>query len=126
MHNRFRFRVWYNEQKKYLSVNDISDAEIDVAFEVHAKDLRLRCGKAYSIEQSTGFFDKAGQLIYENDIVELDDGVEPVNAVIEWDDDAGCWAIVTAEDTIYTFDNLYGNELEVVGNKKENKDLLRW
>ena len=45
-------------------------------------------------------------------------------AVIEWGEQDGCWRIITTENNIYTFDNLYGYELTVCGNIHENADLL--
>lgn len=138
MQDRFKCRVWDKDAKEYLTLYkedektgmhsywigwDNSgvyqydrDVEKDI---VYVTDI----SQFVEIEQCTGVKDESEDLIYENDIVELDDGTELVNAVIEWDNNAGCWNIRTS-DTIYTFDNLYGNEMRVIGNIHENADLL--
>jgi uncharacterized phage protein (TIGR01671 family) len=85
------------------------------------EDGQLNTSGKYIIEQCTGIKEKNGDLIYEGDIVEFDGDF---HGDIAWDEDAGCWAIRTTENTIYTFDNLYGYELEVIGNIHENTDLL--
>ena len=131
--DRFRFRVWDKQKCKYV---EDQYGELYFAIDIEGNLIayadnysdRLNCdngdfGDDFIKEQCTGLKDESEDLIYENDIVELDDGTELVNAVIEWDNNAGCWNIRTS-DTIYTFDNLYGNEMRVIGNIHENPDLL--
>ena len=104
--DRLKYRIWDKKQKKFHY--------IEIGYLFFETD---KC------EQCTGIKDESGDLIYENDIVELDDNTEMVYAVIEWDNNAGCWNIRTS-DKIYTFDNLYGNEIRVVGNIHQNPKLL--
>lgn len=108
--DRFKFRVWDSEFEKYrtgLAINNGLVCTYD--------------DRVCILEQCIGLKDKNGELIYEGDIVEFDGDF---HGDIAWDEDAGCWAIRTTENTVYTFDNLYGYELEVVGNIHENKELL--
>ena len=111
MYDRFKYRVWDKLSQKYHNGMEVFDYMRGV----------LSPDK-YVMEQCTGLKDKNGKLIYEGDIVELDDC--ELYASIEWEDEAGCWNINTIENTIYTFDNLYGYELTIVGNIHENADLL--
>lgn len=57
--------------------------------------------------------DKHGKLIWENDIVSI-----PLDGdlyTLEWNSDNGCWCMNT-EDSMYTFDNFWAHEIEVVSN----------
>lgn len=106
MTDRFKFRFWNTLRNEYENTYSLESC-ISLDYVIP--------------EQCTGLKDKNGKLIYEGDIVEFDGDF---HGDIAWDEDAGCWAIRTTENTIYTFDNLYGYELEVVGNIHENADLL--
>ena len=116
MTDRFKFRVWFDGRFIYKSLCDSN---------VYTEDDKCICLANIlpdlHWEQCTGLKDKNGRLIYDGDIVEFDGDF---HGDIAWDEDAGCWAIRTTENTIYTFDNLYGYELEVVGNIHENKEII--
>lgn len=129
---RFKFRVWYTpiysceDDLKPHYVYDVEQIYDGFTDKGHSElgwvssFGSLLDNEEYIVEQCTGLKDKNYNLIYEGDIVELDDSVK---AVIEWDNDDGCWNIKTS-DTIYTFANLYGNETRVIGNIHQNADLL--
>lgn len=132
MSERFKVRVWDVQNQKYLYFDLLNSESLnEFAFftddETPDYNEQIKCPDtncwALIIEQCTGLKDKNGKLIYENDIVELYDSTELVNAVIKWDGNAGCWDIKTT-DTIYTFDNLYGNEMQIIGNIHENPELM--
>lgn len=113
MNDRFRFRIWEIKEKRYNKYPPYGYQ--GGTFNMFSTDESL-------IEQCTGLKDKNGKLIYENDVVDLDDS--ETYAVIKWGEGDGCWRIRTEEKSIYTFDNLYGYELTVIGNIHENADLL--
>lgn len=117
--DRFKFRIWDKGRKCFFN-------DDEVVIYPNGEESFFNADYDFTecvVEQCTGVKDESEDLIYESDIVELDDGTELVNAVIEWDGNAGCWNIRTY-DTIYTFDNLYGNKMRVIGNIHENPELL--
>lgn len=123
MQDRFKFRVYIKYAK--MMCYDVNSFYIDrlknkitIHFDDHTKTFKF---DDVVLEQSTGIKDSNDDLIYEGDIVEFDGDF---CGDIAWDEDAGCWAIRTTENTIYTFDNLYGYELTVIGNIHENPELL--
>ena len=76
-----------------------------------------------TICQCTGLRDKNGKLIWENDIVVCRDFTEE-KYVIAWKQDEACFEYQQYGCSIMNFEQLSGCEIEVVGNKFGNKDLL--
>lgn len=74
--------------------------------------------------QCTGLKDKNGNLIWENDIVEIlsKDG----RFVIEWSDTEAKWQMHNFEEE-YTvdFDNCWSYEVEVISNKFNNQEIRK-
>ena len=72
--------------------------------------------------QFTGLIDKNGKQIWENDIVEIprEDGY----FVIDWNDTEAKWQMKFVDGFCYDFDNYWSFEIEVVGNKFDNSELL--
>lgn len=130
MSNRDKFRVWDIEEQKYVKgFVLIEDGRLvdTMSFETCDKTL-------FSVEYCTGLYDKNSNLIYEGDIITLDDeeyskddlpisivkeyGEIDVTALnIEYDITLLKWAIDNASVGIY--------HIEIIGNIHENPGVNR-
>ena len=124
-----KFRVWDKEIKKmHICGEDIHD---EITFEnetnkAYYYNLQNGCGSLredsdYILMQYIGLKDKNEIEIYEGDIVYV--AGEDENAVIKWDKEMARY-IIEFDGWITDFDCFYGEELEVIGNIYENKNLL--
>ena len=129
MNDRFKFRVWDKQDGCYAYSNN-SDVDIlyietdgELTYGVYSNDYEDMIYIPESeviIEQCTGLKDRNGRLIYENDLIKIDDDV----AVINWSDYYARFMLESLED-IFDFETTYAEECEVIGNIHENKELLK-
>ena len=122
MNDRFKFRTWDKDNEEYTTDSHIILSSDGVVRYIEDSNWYEDVSEYCDVEFCTGVKDKNGELIYEGDIVALDE--YGVYAVIEWDSQSGHWNIITNENTIYTFDNLYGYELIVEGDIHNDSILL--
>lgn len=124
MSREIKFRVWDVENKEMLNVQ-----ELDFEPTFYGGRIAIRPDQ-YSdyfdtedmiLMQYTGFNDRCGKEIYENDIVYV--AGEDENAIIEWDEQTARF-IIHFNGWIQDFDNYYGYELEVMGDIYNNPELL--
>ena len=119
MNDRFKFRVWDNEQKRYTSVKPIVLCNDWFIREIAMQD---NDDGQYVIEQCTGLRDKNGLLIYEGDKIRFEDA--NAEGVIVFCKGAFCfkWKVATvllhhvAEDVTGRIDN---HDLVIIGNIHE-------
>jgi len=125
--DRFKFRVWDKQQKKYEDLPKLINQEGELVSFAVRDDL----SKFYDIEQCTGLRDKNGELIYEGDIcrikgtyydcdykeyLEVDDN-EKVESLEKFFGEAMLKGVYSALgcDTL---------QVEIIGNIHENADLM--
>lgn len=71
--------------------------------------------------QCTGLKDKAKNLIWENDVVEIP--MEDGYFSVDWDEDTARFAM-NGDGLTVDFDNYWSHEVEVAGNRADNPELL--
>ena len=74
-----------------------------------------------TVSQYTGLTDKYGKKIFEGDIVW--DNYDEERGVVQWDNDTARFIITCSTFTV-DFDNVYGEELEIVGNVFDTPEFL--
>jgi uncharacterized phage protein (TIGR01671 family) len=124
MNREINFRIWDIENKEMLKVQ-----ELDFEPTFYGGRIAIRPDQ-YSdyfdtedmiLMQYTGFHDRFGNEIYENDIVYVLS--EDENAIIEWDEQTAKF-IIHFDGWIADFSNYYGKELEIMGDIYNNPELL--
>lgn len=124
MNDRFKFRVWDKQDGCYAYSNN-SDVNLYIETDGHLtygiytndyEDMDYMPESEVIVEQCTGLKDKNGKLIYEGDIILVDDDKCP----IEWDSDNARYNVVGYGEIAY----LNYNDIEVIGNIYQNPELL--
>ena len=123
MKNRYLFRGKRIDNGEWMIGNLVQTDDGVYIIQNHVPEHFI---KNYEVDktticQYTGLLDKNGELIWENDIVIIPSDEEP--CLLGWDDSAGCWSM-KQDGTVYTFDNFWSNEVEVIGNKFDNVEFL--
>ena len=131
MEDRFKVRLWDITERKFIKVTEIDyytdGEEVTVHYDGDTFDTILDEGdlKACFVEQCTGLRDKHGKLIYEGDILNVDNTENPENypyvgSVIRSKNEAAL-KFLTGNIEVALTD---GNRCEVIGNIHENPELL--
>lgn len=114
--DRFKFRVWDNEEKEYLQEGALLDSKTGNIAGYFPDD-------KFIVEQCTGLKDKNGKLIYENDIVKCDIDFVPdgrvglIRTVIFKD---GAFQLSSKDGGFYFIMGFHN--IEIIGNIHEGGD----
>lgn len=119
MNDRFKFRVWDNERKRYTSVNPVF-----MCIDRHTREIAMpdNGDGQYVVEQCIGLRDKNGRLIYEGDILQYTDANGfKIQQEVVWDSENARFAHVVCRGCIidWKFSPLEQEicaQKEIVGN----------
>jgi hypothetical protein len=119
MNERFKFRVWNQEENEILFYEDI-EGSIGFGLSDWLED-------PFILMQCTGLKDKNGKLIYEGDILSLygfnkKQNEEKERSVVKWDYQEASFYFGSV--TSYNEDNSSFSNIEIIGNIYENPYLL--
>ena len=119
--DRFKFRAFDNEQKKYVNDDDIcfdTNGQCDSVYEL--MEVCLGNTNKYVFEQCTGLRDKSGKLIFENDIVRVDGW----NYCVSFDETHPGFLLENPEEFFEEISIENADECEIIGNFHESSDLI--
>lgn len=132
MNDRFKFRVWNKEEKRFINFGDMPNREIEFNFDPKDNYFLIECdpGK-YNIQQHTGIFDINDKPIYEGDIVETWKFKTDITqlSVIVWNEARCGFRLYDIDKYLRDIHNspqsmVNVTTIEVVGNVYENPELL--
>lgn len=112
---RFKFRVWDKEEKKYSGYTLLLDRSGELDNLSWDGDLLETDPNRFTIEQCTGLRDKNGRLIFEGDVLGYAD---KASIVVEWDCKNANFLFTQISDGLdeYIFRVV---KLEIIGNIHE-------
>ena len=114
----FKFRAWDIESPAMLTWEEIQED-----WETEGYSDNILRGDHYIPMQYTGIHDAYGKEIYEDDIIYIES--EEANFIVLWDDLVGAYTLCGIGVGYATnFDYCYEDDIQIVGNKHENPELL--
>ena len=123
------YRIYDTEQRRYVTDERIWLIAADgTLYYLKTENAVFVKAKNCVVEWATGLTDRLGKKIYESDIVE---GIyNHKRFIIAWDYMDACFALTTKSGgcTTYHYDEytmVDTHEMEVIGNKWDNPELLK-
>jgi len=120
-----KIKAWLKKEKKMVAIIGIDFnyeyiryTEDDNLFNENYKTAEF---KDIELLQFSGAKDKAGQELYEADVIKFNDGIDDIYGLISYDDEDGSYR-VSYENITEHLSDLEG-DFEIVGNIFENPDL---
>ena len=121
----FKMKAWLKKEKKMVNIIGI---DFNYEYIRYTEDYNLfnenyKTAEFKNIEllQFSGAKDKAGQELYEADVIKFNDGIDDIYGLISYDDEDGTYR-VSYENITEHLSDLEG-DFEIVGNIFENPDL---
>ena len=121
----FKMKAWLKKEKKMVAIIGIDFnyeyiryTEDDNLFNENYKTVAF---KDIELLQFSGAKDKAGQELYEADVIKFNDGIDDIYGLISYDDEDATYR-VSYENITEHLSDLEG-DFEIVGNIFENPDL---
>lgn len=130
MNDRFRFRAFDKQDKELIyEAENTYDCQSYNGHTIWHDNFAclLDDEERYIVEQCTGLKDKNGRLIYEGDIVMLDDTdifENPIKTIVRWAEENACFGLFSSHNLYYGFSSYERGNFEVIGNIHENPELL--
>lgn len=135
MNDRFKFRIYDLEQKHYLRViqDEITGAEGFAAFYGKYNNICKPMSfflchdiDRWVIEQCTGLKDKNGNLIYEDDILEISMIIKPSDkhkAKVYYNEKKAVWQLYHWDtDKTTLLSDYLDSQIEIIGNVHEQPE----
>ncbi|WP_405351986.1 YopX family protein [Fusobacterium animalis] len=120
-----KIKAWLKKEKKMVAIIGIDFnyeyiryTEDDNLFNENYKTAEF---KDIELLQFSGAKDKAGQELYEADVIKFNDGIDDIYGLISYDDEDGSYR-VSYENITEHLSDLEG-DFEIVGNIFENPKL---
>lgn len=120
-----KIKAWLKKEKKMVAIIGIDFnyeyiryTEDDNLFNENYKTAEF---KDIELLQFSGAKDKAGQKLYEADVIKFNDGIDDIYGLISYDDENGSYR-VSYENITEHLSDLEG-DFEIVGNIFENPKL---
>lgn len=119
--NNLKFRAYFEQYERMIdNIGIINQNMILVDFTDSGELEPIFITDKIYVMQSTGLKDKNGKEIFEGDIVR---GVFLENHEVVWRERKGCWTIQTLGAIGLTELAKFNNNLEVIGNIYEDKEV---
>ena len=120
-----KIKAWLKKEKKMVAIIGIDFnyeyiryTEDDNLFNENYKTAEF---KDIELLQFSGAKDKAGQELYEADVIKFNDGIDDIYGLISYDDEDGTYRVSYENITEHLSD--LEEDFEIVGNIFENPDL---
>ena len=121
----FKMKAWLKKENKMVSIIGIDLNYQYIRYtddgNLFKDDYKIAEFKDIELLQFTGVKSKAGQEVYEADVIKFNDGIDDIYGLISYDDEDGTYR-VSYENITEHLSDLEG-DFEIVGNIFENPDL---
>ena len=121
----FKMKAWLKKENKMVAIIGIDLNYQYIRYTVDGNlfkdDYKIADFKDIELLQFTGTKDKAGQELYEADVILFNDGIDDIYGLISYDDDEGTYR-VSYENITEPLSEREG-DFEIVGNIFENPQL---
>ena len=122
---KLKIKAWLKKEKKMVSIIGIDFNYEYIRYtedgNLFNENYKTAAFKDIELLQFSGAKDKAGQELYEADVIKFNDGIDDIYGLISYDDEDGTYR-VSYENITEHLSDLEG-DFEIVGNIFENPDL---
>ena len=121
----FKMKAWLKKENKMVSIIGIDLNYQYIRYtddgNLFKDDYKIAEFKDIELLQFTGVKDKAGQEVYEADVIKFNDGIDDTYGLISYDDEDGTYRVSYENITEHLSER--EGDFEIVGNIFENPDL---